>query len=177
MSELDEFLPPSPELGSVDRQVARGLVALANRTTRRSFLAWTGRASIALMGAGYLTLWRSESAFAACGGQGDPHARETCMCGEVGGSSNFECLSGTCCSGFWHACPTNLSNPASCPEACGGGLRRFYRVKLYDCCAQCASHGTENKAGCSYFGDDYCWNEGYCPDGCGTYANGWRVKC
>ena len=40
---------------AVDQLVSRKLVNLANRTTRRSFLATVGRASTALLGAGFLT--------------------------------------------------------------------------------------------------------------------------
>lgn len=175
-SELhDAILPRGGR--SPDRVVAEGLVDIANRTTRRHFIAWVGRASVSLLGAGYLSLWKQEAAYAACNNSNGPFAysdRSTCMCSEVIGGS---CPN--CCSGWWDACPTNENNPAGCFVPChlNPPLRQAYRVRLFDCCAKCSGQSTLDKPGCSNFGDNWCVSEGYCEHGCGTFEQGWRVKC
>ncbi|MBA3432210.1 MAG: hypothetical protein H0U16_12120 [Actinobacteria bacterium] len=166
----------------VDGLVSQKLVNVANRTTRRSFLATLGRASTALLGAGFIGLWRLESAEAVqCSGGTDRgwSPRLTCMCEEVVAGGN---TCPNCCGGFWIACPDNINNPANCLVPChlNPPLRQAYKVRLYDCCAKCSGADTQNKAGCSDFGDDYCHNVGYCnsPAGiCGPGSDGWRVKC
>jgi hypothetical protein len=166
--------------GPADEFVAHRLASIANRTTRRSFLANVGRASIALLGAGFITIWTEESAYAACGANNGPWPysdRATCMCTETRSDGANACAN--CCSGFWQACVIADNNPARCWVNChlNPPAQQNYVVNLYDCCAQCSSSGTTNKAGCSDFGDDYCAHEGYCPHGCGTSNQGWRVKC
>ncbi len=65
---IDGDLVDTRHLEKQDAWVASHLAARANRTTRRTFLAWAGRASLALMGGSFINLWQSESAWAACGG-------------------------------------------------------------------------------------------------------------
>lgn len=177
MQELkfDQFVPRDETATEMDQKIASGLMSFANKRTRRSFLALVGRGSVALLGASFLSVWRAEKAWGACtcGGQADWSERLTCMCHEVWGNCcDF------CCSGFWVTCPVDNDNPANCCYNCPDtGKKVCQRVRLYDCCDKCGDLETPNKAGCSSFGNDFCRNEGYCPFGCGTYQNGWRVRC
>lgn len=170
-NRLADFLPKDDALTTTDLDVSRHLMAFANRTTRRSFLSFVGRGSLALMGASFFALWKAESAYAACGSGHGWTERLSCMCSEIGRQcGDF------CCSGYWIACPNNTNNPAACYVTDPAGTH-FFKVKLYDCCKQCASNCDQNVAGCSGFGNDSCCSCGYCFDGCGSCSSGWRVKC
>ncbi|HEV2756496.1 MAG TPA: hypothetical protein VG318_12065 [Actinomycetota bacterium] len=175
---LDEFSPSADDAHVLDRAVSKSLISFANRRSRRSFLALVGRGSVALMGTGFLGLWRLESAEATshCGGPHTKTDRVTCMCSEINGQNN--CSAAACCGGYWLACPTNTANPATCYVNDPGGGVATFSVKLFDCCSQCSSQCDFSKAGCnSTYGDNFCCSEGYCFDNCGSPANGWRVKC
>lgn len=186
MSDLvvDEAAEASSPNTAFERAAARQLVRFANATSRRSFLGWIGRASLAIMGGSFLNIWMAESAFAGpCLQSNGPFpktGRSSCMCLEV---SPFQNVCDGCCSGFWRACPMKTADPAACFASCPGGLIKFFRVRLWDCCAQCSSQADPSKAGCSSFGNDWCnisATAGYCDDGgccSGTGCNTWRVKC
>ncbi len=153
----------------LDIRVAKGLAALANRTTRRGFLAVVGRGAVALLGAGYLGIWRSESAWAACGSRHDYSTRFSCMCSGLIGSNTCP----QCCGGFWVACPRS-SNPAGCCVKCDGtrtGWSCKY-VHLYDCCNTCSS-GCKKEVKCGRETKATCCYGGYCSDGC----RGKKVRC
>jgi hypothetical protein len=180
MSDLHrEVVPgrffPTP----ADAAIGRRLVDLANRSSRRSFLSLVGRASAVLLGAGFLDIWMQESASAACLNTNGPFTfstRFTCMCLEV--TSDNSCPN--CCSGFWTACITDNQDPAVCLVPCHANPPhvQHYVARLFDCCARCADKDDTNKAGCSNFGDDFCHSGGYCDEGgCGSFPDGWRVKC
>jgi hypothetical protein len=167
-----------------DASIARRAVALANQTTRRGFLGWVGRGSAALLGGSYLVLWRTESAYASpCDSNNGPYLesdRFSCLCTEVTGNNSCP----NCCSGFWKACPTNQNDPAACIIPCHlqPPLVQFYRVRLFDCCAQCAGQADSSKAGCWSGANNWCAEaglNGYCNEGgcCSGSCTDWRVKC
>jgi hypothetical protein len=176
---------PSP----FDRAAAGQFLRLANTTSRRSVIAWVGRAALAVMGGSFLELWMTESAWASpCQNSNGPFGqlgRASCMCSEVTGNNSCP----NCCSGFWRICITDTSDPASCWEPCDRDPPRVkYRsVRLFDCCAQCSGQADPSRAECSSFGDNWCYTSataGYCDDGgcCGPGSGGgtcddWRVKC
>lgn len=102
-TDLSEDLVPEGSLPStVDEYAARRFVTLANRSSRRSFLALVGRASLALMGGTFLGIWRAESAWAQCGGREDETGRVTCLCLNLIGSNQCP----QCCGSFWRSCAT-----------------------------------------------------------------------
>jgi len=172
---LDEFTARDPSASVGDRVFARATTHLANRTTRRSVLATIGRGTVALMGAGYLGLWRTESAWAACAvNKGECEGcRLTCMCSEITGSNSCP----NCKGSFWTSCITNPNDPAACAVFCPDTRNYFFnKVKLYDCCAKCSGSCDRSKPGCSGFGNDYCCNAGYCSECCGANPP-WVVKC
>ncbi len=161
---------------AADTYLARRLVALANRTSRRSFLGTVGRASLALMGGSFVDIWLAESARAACTWEGPfgQQCRATCLCTDLIGTNTCP----NCCSGFWRSC-LGCSNIDSC---CSGGQTHY--VKLYDCCATCGGNcGTSgspvgcncnrSQSGCAG-GNDTCCNVGYCNDG---GCSGKFVRC
>lgn len=149
----------------VDTVVARHLLALANRQSRRSFLGWIGRASIAMLGAGYIDVWNAESAQAACVWEGPFRelGRATCLCTELIGSNNCP----NCCSGFWESCPLCTDEDA----CCSGGQQ--HKVRLFDCCGPC-NGGCVTNSSCGSTRNQSCCSTGYCADGgCGTK----HVRC
>jgi hypothetical protein len=185
----EDIVNPSSHPNRMERATAEQLVRLANTTSRRSFLAWVGRASVALLGGTFLQIWRSESASAsACiqaGNQFPATGRLSCMCSEVTGSNSCP----NCCSGWWLSCLTNDQDPAACWSICSHTppMVKYKKVRLWDCCAECAGQADPSKAGCSFFGDNWCATSataGYCDEGncCGPGSPGgscstWRVKC
>jgi hypothetical protein len=165
-SVLDEELVPRSIMPTAaDAFAARRLVALANRSSRRSFLSWVGRASLAVMGGGFIDIWQTESAQAACTWQGPlpPVGRATCLCTELIGTNKCP----NCCSGFWKACAP-CSDEDNC---CTGGQTHW--VKLYDCCAPCSGGCTTNSI-CGSTRNQSCCSDGYCPDG---GCSGKKVRC
>jgi len=99
--------PASGNTLIIDGRVERASRWLAERTPRRSFIGYVGRASLAAAGGGALaaTLFK-ETAFAitcGCGGDGNS---VTCNC--LAGSTN-SCPNGTCQCGAWVDC--NQSAP------------------------------------------------------------------
>lgn len=171
---LDPFIDAPSGMTSSDRAFGRVAAAMANRTTRRTFLANAGRTAISLMGAGFITVWTSEAAFASCGGMHGEYPRATCMCKERYGSLNCP----GCCSGYWVSCYTAVDNPASCRFKCLDTGYYYYTLShLYDCCAKCSAQCKHSWPGCSRYGNDFCCNHGYCSDGCGSSSAGWRVQC
>jgi hypothetical protein len=147
------------------------LIRLANKTSRRSFIALVGRGGLALMGGSFLALWNAESASAACGSKShDPTPRISCLCTELIGSNTCP----VCCGGFWIACPTNQNDPANCCSVCPNQQIACKQVKLYDCCNACNTGCERNHPNCNpNFGNNTCCSAGYCGDGC----DGKQVKC
>lgn len=169
-SDLASDLVPAGSLSnSVDEFAARRLVNFANRRSRRSFLALVGRSTLALMGGTFIGLWRSEGAWAACGGESGPTPRASCMCTGLIGNNNCP----QCCGGFWRSCITNRSDPASCWNTnCQPGKTKYFEVKLYDCCNDC-SQGCST-VNCGGESKQTCCQTGYCSEGgCGNK----RVRC
>lgn len=184
MIQADLLREVVPEQASrADTHLGRGFVALANRTSRRSFIGWVGRASLALMGGAYLSIWQTESAAASpcvtSGGQNPATTRFTCLCSEVGLGNSCP----NCCGGFWVSCLTNVNDPASCWQQCPGGGRQFLKVRLWDCCNQCSGQDSTSRPGCWSGANDFCHQtgaNGYCNEGgccSGTGCSTWRVKC
>lgn len=144
--------------------VARRLATLADRTSRRGFLATVGRAGLALMGGSFLALWQTEAAWAACGPKNpNPTPRLTCLCSELLGSNNCP----SCCGGFWVSCIKNIQDPASCCTTCPNTMIQCNKVKLFDCCSACSGIGCNGShPNCNpNFGNDTCCHTGYCADG------------
>src|SRR3989442_8786861 len=169
---LDEFLRLSSDTPRGDAFVARKLAQVATGSTRRSFLAWVGRGTLAVMGGAFLGLWNAESAWAACGGEGGSTTRLSCLCTELLGSNSCP----SCCGGFWLSCLTR-SDPAACVQNCIGGGTRVMQSKLYDCCGPCGSCNT-NASGCDpSFGNDTCCHSGYCAPNCSGLVKCVRKVC
>lgn len=170
---LTKGVVPSAHLAThADRYMARRAVTMANGTSRRGFLSWVGRASIAMLGGAYVTVWQSEAAFGThpCGGGFARTTRSSCMCNDLIGSNHCP----QCCGGYWVSCIRNSSDPASCYITDPAGTH-YKHVRLYDCCNDC-NDGCREKNFKSETSNTCktCCNDGYCSEGgCG----GKKVRC
>ena len=152
---------------TTDGHVAKALVAVANRSSRRGFLALVGRASVAVLGGSLIGVWHVESARAACTWEGPfgETPRSSCLCTELIGQNNCP----NCCSGFWESCKL-CSHEDNC---CVGSQRKI--VRLYDCCGPC-SGGCVHPGACGTTMNASCCFDGYCNFP-GAGCSGKKVRC
>lgn len=145
----------------------RPYVLLANRISRRGFLSWVGRTTIAVSGVGALTTIKSQEAAAAvCCNTNSPKrcalsTGGTINCQYYGSSCTNLCTAGLPSTAYCYECNHTCSTPGGYWYTCGpyGPAAG----KFQDCCGSSCSC---NEQGCN--NKPTCCNYGY---GCGCSTN------
>jgi hypothetical protein len=151
---VDELTGATRDTRAEENVVVRDFsVRLANRTTRRGFLASVSRVSLAALGGTFLTtILRQETALANHCLSGPP---ASCLCRDLPNPGANRCRSGDCAGGSWLTCtPTGPSaSPCRDPEIPAIFYRRFR-----DCCSAC-NQGCSHPTCGGRVGDVCCQDE------------------
>jgi len=143
--------------------VARNIaVRMANRQSRRSFLAFTGKAAIASLGGAFIDVLWLERADAANCYDDVPYS---CLCTQYRG--NNSCVTGECTAGSWLYCALYPAN-YNCynPDTRTNHYRRFRDCTLGSTC------GCDMSKGCPH-----CCTTSPYYNTCGGSCTKQKVSC